>query len=242
MTMDRRDDEEEDDGRSWGRRYGVAIGSGVLVLALLVTGVLLLLSGDKNPPHKVQEFTIVNILPPPPPPPPPQARPEPKVVEQTPVKNEIIEDKPVEKPKEAPPKDFKNDEPPPGPLALAAKGEGPGDLFGLGGNPGGRGFLGGGGGGGGSRWGWYASIVQSQIEAALRANQKTRNMVAQLQAKLWSDAAGRITRVQLVSSSGNPELDAAVRDEVLSGLTLREPPPKDMPMPIVTRVTARKAS
>ena len=53
---------------------------------------------------------------------------------------------------------------------------------------------------------------------------------------------GRITRVQLLSSAGTPELDAAVRDEVLGGLTLREPPPKDMPMPIITRVTARKAS
>jgi hypothetical protein len=45
-----------------------------------------------------------------------------------------------------------------------------------------------------------------------------------------------------MSSTGNSELDAAVRDEVLSGLTLREPPPKDMPMPIITRVTARKLS
>jgi outer membrane biosynthesis protein TonB len=164
------------------------------------------------------------------------------MVEQTPVKNQIIEDKPIEKPKEAPPRDSK-DEPPPGPLALAAKGEGPGDLFGLGGNPGGRGLLGGnGGGGGGSRWGWYASIVQSQIEAALRANQKTRHAVMQFQVRLWSDASGRVSRVQLVSSTGNSELDAAVRDEVLSGLTLREPPPKDMPMPIITRVTARKSS
>jgi TonB family protein len=111
------------------------------------------------------------------------------------------------------------------------------------GGGGGRGSLGGnGGGGGGSRWGWYASIVQSQIEAALRANPKTRHAVMQFQVRLWSDASGRVSRVQLVSSTGNSELDAAVRDEVLSGLTLREPPPKDMPMPIVTRVTARKLS
>jgi hypothetical protein len=30
-----------------------------------------------------------------------------------------------------------------------------------------------------------------------------------------------------------------VRDQILSGLTLREPPPTDMPMPIITRVTAQ---
>jgi outer membrane biosynthesis protein TonB len=82
--------------------------------------------------------------------------------------------------------------------------------------------------------------VQAQIEAALRANQKTRHAIMQIQIRLWSDSSGRISRVQLVSSTGNADLDTAVRDEVLRGLTLREPPPKDMPMPIITRVTARK--
>jgi hypothetical protein len=48
--------------------------------------------------------------------------------------------------------------------------------------------------------------------------------------------------VQLASSSGNAELDAVVRDQILAGLTLREPPPKDMPMPIITRVTAQSPS
>jgi hypothetical protein len=48
--------------------------------------------------------------------------------------------------------------------------------------------------------------------------------------------------VQLVSSTGNAELDAVIRDQVLGGLTLREPPPRDMPMPIITRVTAQKPS
>jgi outer membrane biosynthesis protein TonB len=160
------------------------------------------------------------------------------MTEQTPVK-EIIEQQPVETPKDAPAEP--KDDPLPGPPALDAKGDGPGDLLG---RPGGRGFIGGGGGGGGSgggRWGWYASMVQSQIEAALRANKRTRNAVMQIKVRLWTESTGRVSRVQLVSSTGDPELDAAIRDEVLGGLTLREPPPKDMPMPIVTRVTARKA-
>jgi hypothetical protein len=53
---------------------------------------------------------------------------------------------------------------------------------------------------------------------------------------------GRITRVQLVSSTGDTSLDATIRDDVLGRLTLREPPPKDMPMPIITRVTAQSPS
>ncbi len=63
-----------------------------------------------------------------------------------------------------------------------------------------------------------------------------------IQVRLWADASGRITRVQLVSSSGDAEVDAALRDQVFAGLALREPPPPDMPMPIVTRITSRRPS
>jgi protein TonB len=236
--MDWRDDADEDSGRPSRRRYVVMAGTGAFVVALLVAGVIAMLSGDKEPPRKVHELTIISIVPPPPPPPPPppEKQPEQKMVEQTPVKQEIIEEKAVDIPKEAPPD--ASDDPLPGPPALDDAGKGPGDLLG---RPGGRGLIGGGGGGGGggSRWGWYASIVQTQIEAALRANEKTRHAVMRIQVRLWPDATGRINRVQLVSSSGNSELDAVIRDQILSGLTLREPPPKDMPMPIITRVTAQ---
>ena len=155
---------------------------------------------------------------------------QPKMVEP-----EIKEDKPVDQPKPDAPKD---DAPPPGPLALDAKGDGPGDNFGLGGNPGGRGLLGGG--GGNSRFGWYASIVQAQIETAMRGNPKTRNAVMNIRIQLWADSTGRISRVQLTSSTGDAEIDAALRDVVFAGLSLREPPPKDMPMPIVARINARR--
>jgi periplasmic protein TonB len=240
--MDWRDDADKDSDRTSRRRLVVMGGTGVLVVALLVAGVISMLSGDKEPPRKVHELTIVSIVPPPPPPPPPpptpEQQPEQKMVDQTPVKQEMIEEKAVDIPKEAPPD--ASDDPMPGPPPLESNTDGPGTLRG------GRGGLigggGGGGGGGSSRWGWYASIVQAQIEAALRANEKTRHAVMRIQVRLWSDAAGRINRVQLVSSSGNSELDAVVRDQILGGLTLREPPPKDMPMPIVTRVTAQSPS
>jgi outer membrane biosynthesis protein TonB len=215
-------------------RYGTAI----TVIALLLGGGVYFLVGhdDLPPPRQVRELTIVNVVPPPPPP-PPQKLPEQKMIEQPKMaEQELKEDKPVEKPKDEPVKDAKNEEPP-GPLSLDAKATGPGDLFNLGGKPGGNPY---GGGGGGSRWGWYASIVQSQIETALRGNSRTRNAVMQVRIRLWADGSGRISRVQLVSSTGDAELDAIIRDDVLGSLTLREPPPKDMPMPMVTRVTARR--
>jgi protein TonB len=214
-------------------RYGAALA----VCAVLFAGALhfFLGSNDMPPPRPVREITIVNITPPPPPPPPPQT--EQKMVEQPKMADpEIKEDKPVEKPKDEPAKDAKNDEPP-GPLALDAKAVGPGDLFNLAGKPGGNPY---GGGGGGSRFGWYASLVQTQIRNALDANSRTRKAVLQVQIRLWADGMGRVTRVQLVSSTGDAELDSIIRDQVLSGLTLREPPPKDMPMPINTRVTERR--
>jgi protein TonB len=233
-----RDETVEDSDRPSARRYLLMFGTGGIVIAVLAVGVFFMLSGDKEPPRKVQELTVVTLVPPPPPPPPPppEQKQEEQVVEQTPVKQEIIEEKPVHIPKDAPPD--QSDEPLPGPPGLDDAGQGPGELLG---RPGGKGFLGGGGGGGGgSRWGWYASIVQSQIEAALRANEKTRHAVLQIRIRLWSDAVGRISRVQLVSSTGDSALDAVLRDQVLTGLQLREPPPKDMPMPINLRVIARK--
>ena len=217
-------------------------GAALAVIAILVGGIVYVFVGhdDLPPPRQVRELTIVNVMPPPPPPPPPpQKLPEQKMIEQPKMaEQELKEDKPVEKPKDEPAKDAKNDEPP-GPLSLDAKATGPGDLFNLGGKPGGSPY---GGRGGGSRWGWYASIVQSQIESALRANDKTRNAVLQVQVRLWADGSGRVSRVQLVSTTGDAGLDAVIRDDVLGHLVLREPPPKDMPMPLVARLSARRSS
>lgn len=158
----------------------------------------------------------------------------------------MVEQQKMEVPEEKPPEPRLKDEPPPkspdapapGPLGLDAEAEGPGDSFGLAGTPGGSGLLGGG--GGGSRWGWYATIVQNQIEEALRSNRKTRNSRARVEVRLWADASGRVMRVAMVSSTGDAEIDRAIENEVLAGMLLKEPPPRDMPMPIVTRLTARR--
>lgn len=238
------EDNSGEDKQSFLRRHGLALGAGVAALSAIAV-VVVIFSGDDTPAtRRVQELTIVNIIPPPPPPPPPpevQPAPEPEMIEQPEmVEPEVKVEAEAEEPKDAPP-DEANDEPPPGPLGMDDAGEGPGDLFNLAGRPGGRDITSGGG-GGGSRWGWYASIVQQQIESAIRANPKTRNIVLQVQVRLWADGTGRVVRVQLVSSSGSADMDAVIRGEVLSGLTLRQPPPADMPMPMVARITARKST
>lgn len=230
--------------RNFVSQHKAATGAGVA--AVVVVGIItaLLTSGDDTPPiRKMQDFTILAVVPPPPPPPPPpeQKPPEPEMIEQKPITDpQIKEEAKVEEPKDMPP-DAGKDEPPLGPLGIDAAAEGPGDNFNLAGRPGGRGLLGGGG-GGGSRWGYYSAMVQQQIEAALRANAKTRNSVAQIQVRLWADTTGRVTRVQIVSFTGDSEVDSIIRSEILPSLSLREPPPSDMPMPMVARITMRRSS
>jgi len=196
-----------------------------------------------QPPAKVQPVTFVKLLPPvptPTPPPPPQSTPRPE---------EMIEQKQMMEPETKPihpdekPKEENKKQAPPGPLGVNAKGEGQGDAFGLVGRPGGNGLLNGGGGGTGSRFGWYAGQVQSRIEQALRDNSHTRSAsIPGLRVRIWADNTGRVTRAQLIGSTGNAAIDSAITNEVLTGLQLQEPPPSDMPMPIVLRVTAHPGS
>lgn len=226
------------ESESFWREHGAAVGAGLAVVGVVGVGAWLFFGGDAQPVRKVPEVMMVKLQPlPPPPPPPPKEIPQPKMVEQTPVRiNEPKPEKPIDQPKAQP----KADAPPPGPLALDAKGEGPGDAFNLGGREGGNGLLGGG--GGGSRWGWYAAIVQTRIEAALRANPKTRNAQARNEIRLWLDDRGRIERASLVTSTGDAEIDRAIERDVLPGLAFDQTPPKDMPMPVVVRLTARRPS
>lgn len=93
-----------------------------------------------------------------------------------------------------------------------------------------------------SRWGWYASQVQSAITQALQNNQNTRLASFRIEARIWSDQTGRITRANLTGSTGNRALDQTITNEVLAGLILQEPPPEGMPMPIVLRLTARQSN
>lgn len=90
------------------------------------------------------------------------------------------------------------------------------------------------------RWSAYAGQVKSRISQALEANPKTRKAVMRIDVRVWPDATGRVVRASLASSTGDSALDAIIRDEVLTGLEVSQPPPAGMPLPIVLRITARK--
>ncbi len=232
----------DQDEISFFRRHRFLVAGGVLLALIAIAALAMkMFTGQSSTPVKVPQMTFVKLLPPAPtptPPPPTQSTPRPQeMIEQ----KQMVEpeNKPI-KPDEKPKEESKDNKKPPGPLGLNAKGEGNSDSFGLVGRPGGNGLLNGGGGGGGTRWGWYANQVQAKIEDALRQNRQTRDAALRVQVRIWADSTGRVTRAQLVGSTGNAAIDSAITNEVLSGLQFQEPPPSDMPMPIVLRLTERR--
>ena len=230
-----RDDDEEDDEPGFLRRHRILLILGSLGTALAVY----VFSGPSAPssPSAPRKAAVpINVtLPPPPLPPPPPPKVEPPKVEQQ--KEEMEEET---APVDAPPEPAPNDSPPP--IGTNNVGNGPADGFGLGkatpgsGNGSGRKV-----GGTGSKFGYYAGQVQSTISAAIRRHGKTKSATMSVTAKIWADETGRITRATLGGSSGDPTVDAALRNEVLTGLQLQSPPPAGMKMPINLRLTARAA-
>jgi len=233
--------EEEEPGVF--QQYRVIIGG-----SLIATIAIAVWFGQKHfaqtsRPRQEQHLILVNLPPPPPPPPPrpptqsppPPAESEQKMIEQVPVN--AMESKPDETSKDEPPA---NESPA---LGTSIQGSGPPDGFGL---HGGNSFFGGGTGktisrAVSSRWGWYASQVQSSISQALQSNSNTRTADFHVDVQIWCDRTGRITRAYLAGSTGSVALDKAITNEVLADLILQEPPPDGMPMPIVLRLTARNS-
>lgn len=216
-------DEPEEKPQSFFKRFRIAIVATAIVIVGIVVVAKLASSGGSS---KHDTITLVSLAPPPPPPvmtpPPPPPQQEEQKIEEPMIKEEA--------PKEAPPPD----EPP---LGTGIKGEG-GDNYGLS-DKAGNGRIGGNG-GNGTKWGTYASRLQARIQQALQQNRKTRSANMSVKVRVWPDPSGRIRRAQLAESTGDASLDGALRDEVLTGLQLNEPPPSDMPAPVTLRVTARR--
>jgi len=218
----------------------VALLAGVLLLSGVVAAIRWIAANRGSPaPRKVMQFTAVTLQPPPKPPPPPPPPVTPPKVEEPESTRVNLRQQDLLQPDEPRPAS------PAGPLALAAEGEGPGDAFNLAGNPGGRGLLGGGGDGsgglggeGGNPFGWYYAQVADELTEQFRRNRRISVASTRAELRLWVDPSGRVSRIQLVRSTGDPEVDQAIESAV--GMRLRQPPPPGSPMPMVLRLTARR--
>lgn len=218
--------------RTFWNRYGFGLGACLLAVigAFLVRQIFSAAghSGLRKPPELIAIKPIVTPPPPPPPPvTPPPPMPKQEMMTQAPLNDE--DKKPDDKPPEPSPA-----------LTTNVQGNGPSDGFGLGRS--GHGGLGGNGSGGAgaSQFGWYAREVVGAFGDALRANPATREAVFNIRIRVWLDTTGRVTRVKLADSTGSMAVDAALRNQVLVGLQLQDPPPDGMPMPVVMRLTATR--
>jgi TonB family protein len=231
------------------RTNGVGVAAALLLLGLASSAVRWVLKNRETPPpRKVVQFTMVNIEKPPPPkaPPPPPPPQQPQKVEEA--HDEPQPNRVEIKSMDMPPPDAPPPAPGGGQLALAAEGEGPGDAFNLAGNPGGKGLLSGGvglgdgsGGLGGegsaqARYGWYYARMKGDLEAVLKRSKRltAANLVMELRIS-WDDT-GRVTLAQPVRSSGDPALDREY--QALVGTTFKNPPPADIPRPVIFRIRA----
>ena len=211
-------------------RIKIIVGVAFVVVVGSVT-VLVKTYGKIPPPRKPQEIVIhlqplPPMPPPPPPPPPPPQPPEQKFVEQP------KDLKPLEKKDEQ-----KNPDKPPGSPVVAS---GPPSDFGLGGSGGREGGFGG---GGGSEYGPYAAEVIVAIKARLESNSKTNQATFHgIKTRIWADKTGRVIKATVSGTTGDPAVDDALKNEILVGLQLQEPPPQDMPMPIVLRITEQRTN
>lgn len=179
-----------------------------LVLALLAWWFLPVGSGPQRE-RVIQEVTLV--VPPPPPP-----EPEEKIMEEEPEVVEPTEEPEVQKDVDTPTEDAVSDErsEPSEAAGLDKPADAGSDSFRLSAGSGG-GLFGRGGGGGGD--GGWAAFVETHIRRALRLDPRTRSAQGFVNVVLSIDPSGRISGATLRSSTGDPQLDAAIRD-VLSGL------------------------
>jgi protein TonB len=190
----------------------LAAGLGVLALLMLYL-VKNWLGGE--PVKHVSRVQQISVMPPPPPP---------KIEEKPPeIKRETVQE-PVPQPQ--------NDNPPPGEnLGVDAEGTG-GDSFGLVGRKGGLGLLDGG------PFGSYKNGLRADMLEYLRNYRKARRTSYTIVLHLWIARDGRVERVEMKSATGVADLDATLRLALADFKKVREPPPLEMPQPVVLRLTS----
>jgi outer membrane biosynthesis protein TonB len=206
------------------RSFAVA---GAVAMGLAVTGVGVwqLVKGAGAPKRKqVQQISLVQPKELPKPPPEPE-KPKEELKEKI----------------ETPPPEAKNDSPPPEAPVRLEGAAGPGGTLDLGGGGKGSEFnIARPSGDGDGRRGhaFYTNHVQAQLQDELNRKDKLRGAEYSASVALWIGADGRVQKVELAGSTGNPETDALLR-ETIAGSTRLKSPPESMPQPVRLRVTAR---
>ena len=221
-------DDDAPTGPTGWRRAGLAM----LAVALVAGAFLLLRSFLARPAGKgsgVHQIALIN-QPPPPPPKPPEKQPEPPKV-----KDEVKLDPPKAEPKADEPKPADDKPASDKPLGVDADGGAGSDGFGLASSRGGRDLLSTGGGGGAA---YYSGLLQRQFFEALSRNRKVLRDEFRIVVKIWIADDGRVTKADIVSGSGNAQVDETIQLTLLEMPALHDVPPSSM-RPIQLRLSNR---
>lgn len=190
------------------------------------------MSGVRREAPKVP--TIIPLPPPPPPPPEKPKEPEPQVEEK------VLEPEPTPEPEEIKPEE----EAPPSPvddlenpMQMDGDAQAGNDAFNIGAGKGG-GMAGAGGGRLGN--GTYSQFLAFTFQRLLRENPELRSLAFSLQADVWLSAVGEITRVELVKSSGNGQVDEQIITALRTAPPLSERPPASLTLPVRLSLQGRR--
>lgn len=195
-----------------------------VMLALLAAGAYLLhdmLGSKGGKPKRPPKISLLPDKPPPPPPPKEEKKPEP------PERKEVK----VETPQEPQPQ-AQNE-----PLKMeGAAGDGP-SPFAAGTvtrendfNTGAR-----------LSFAFYTNHLQRYLQEELAKNKRLRATDYRVMVRVWLARDGGVQRVELAGSSGDAEVDAAVRSALGAIAAVKEPPPENMPQPVKLRISNRGA-
>jgi periplasmic protein TonB len=204
------------------RRNAVLIGiAAIALLAVIGFGLKSLLGGPGGKQPRAPKISLLPATPPPPPPPKEEKKPEPPK-EQKEVKMQPVEQKQAP----APDNTLKMEGPAgnsPSPIQAGTvtnenlvKPEI----------------------GGGNPFAAYTSLMQKFLQDELARNRALTGKEYRISVMLWLDSAGRIEKINLTQSSGNPQTDALIRTALTSMPALKTPP-ENMPRPVGVRINSR---
>jgi protein TonB len=210
------------------------------LLALPLLAAALLLPGCGDEPEKPRKVASVKLLPDTPPPPPPPPKPEDKPPPPKP--NDKPEPRPDPKP-DPTPQSLKTDE---APGAGAGSGLASGDVKQD--YQGGPVVAGSSGGGAGAQvasrmaaTAWAQSATRS-LNDWLQREAELKRAEYRLQVNLWLHADGRVARAELLGSSGDAQIDAALRAALDRFPGATTPPPAALPQPLRLQLSSRQLS
>ncbi|MFP3247764.1 MAG: TonB family protein [Paraburkholderia sp.] len=223
-----------DDPKCW-RRYVRPVVTGLIVLG--VAALVWHFASDTAGVKRTEAPQVTTVIPlPPPPPPPPKVKPPPEKQQevQTPTLKPTVAPKPSETPK---PSDNQ-----PKQMTMNAAAQAGTDNFAIGAGDG-SGMTGSGGGGafGNATYTQYlVYTLQRVVEGDKRVQDSGGGSRFAVGVNVWLESSGRITKVTIGQSTGDPKLDAAVVDALQTLGRLDEPPPPSWQYPVRLNLQGRQ--